>query len=64
MIRVDYVQSYEEEMEGTCEENGYRRNPITNFMLTAMRTKINQMYSEEMGGKCGTITGHLAQYLT
>jgi hypothetical protein len=28
-------------MEGTCEKNGYKKNPRTNFTLSAKRTKID-----------------------
>jgi hypothetical protein len=38
-------------MDGTHDKNEYRKNPKTNFMLSAKRTKINQMYNEETGGK-------------
>jgi hypothetical protein len=51
-------------MEGTHEQNEYRKNPKTNFMLSAKRTKINQTSSEEMGGKYEIAVGHLAKYLT
>jgi hypothetical protein len=47
-------------MEGTCEQSEYRENLKTNFTLSAKQTKISQMLSEEMGGKCETITGYLA----
>jgi len=47
-------------MEGTHEQNEYRKNPKTNFMLSAKRTKINQTSSEEMGGKYEIAVGHLA----
>jgi hypothetical protein len=35
-------------MEGIYEE---MRNPEANFMLSAKRTKISQMSSDEIGGK-------------
>jgi hypothetical protein len=47
-------------MEGTCEQNDYRRYPKTNFILSNKRAEINHMSSEEMGGKYETITDHLA----
>jgi hypothetical protein len=43
-------------MEGTYD-NAYRKNPKTNFMLSAKRTKINQLSSGEIGGKYATVTG-------
>jgi hypothetical protein len=33
----------------------YRKNTETDFMLSAKRTKINQAFSEEMGGKYKTV---------
>jgi hypothetical protein len=42
---------FSEEMEQTCEQNEYRKNPKTNFTLSAIRSKINWMSNEEMGGK-------------
>jgi hypothetical protein len=47
-------------MEGTHVQNEYRKNPKTNFTLSANRTKINWTSKEEMGGKYEIITGHLA----
>jgi hypothetical protein len=38
-------------MEGEHEQNEYRRNPETSFMLSPMTTNMNQMSSEEMEGK-------------
>jgi hypothetical protein len=35
-------------MEGAHEQNEYRKNPETNFMLSAKRTKMNRKSSEEM----------------
>jgi hypothetical protein len=46
-------------MEGTCEQNEEGKNLKTNFTLSAKRTEVNWMSSEEMGGKHGTITGYL-----
>jgi len=49
-----------DDVEGTCEQNEYRKNPVTNFTLLTKRSKINRTSSEEMGGKYETVTGHLA----
>jgi hypothetical protein len=46
-------------MDGVCEQNEYRKNLKTNFVLSATRTKINQMSDEEIEGKYETVTGHL-----
>jgi hypothetical protein len=48
-----------EEMKGTCEENEYRKNPETNFTLSAKTTKINQTSNKKVGGKYETIISHL-----
>jgi hypothetical protein len=47
-------------MEGTHEQNKYRKDPKANFMLQAKRTKISLMSSEEKGGKYKTLTGYVA----
>jgi hypothetical protein len=47
-------------MEGNHEQNEYRKNPKTNFTLSAKRTKFNQMSSEEIGAEYETVTSHLA----
>jgi hypothetical protein len=47
-------------MEGTCEEDEYRKNSKTNFMLLAKRIKINSIYNKKMREKYEIITGHLA----
>jgi hypothetical protein len=47
-------------MEGTCEQNEYRKNPKTNYVLLRKKTKIKRTSSEEMGRKYETIPGHLA----
>jgi hypothetical protein len=57
---IDYIQNYQRKWKEHMEQNEYRRNPRTNFMLPAKRTKINWISSKEMGGKYGTITGCLA----
>jgi len=44
-------------MKGTCEQNEYKKNLETNFMVSANRTKTNRTSCEEMGGKYETITG-------
>jgi hypothetical protein len=41
-------------MGGKHEQNEYRRNPKTDFMLSAEGTKINWMSNEEMGRKYET----------
>jgi hypothetical protein len=55
---VTLCSELSEEMEGTHEQNEYKNNPETDFMLSVKRTKINQMSNEEMGGKYKTITCH------
>jgi hypothetical protein len=52
-----------EEMEGTHEQNKYRKNLKTNFTLSAKRTKINCTSNEDVGGEYETLIGHLAKYL-
>jgi hypothetical protein len=43
---------FSEEIEGSGEQNEYRKNPKTNFMLSVEKTKVNRTSNEEMGGKC------------
>jgi hypothetical protein len=38
-------------MEEPHEHKEYRKNPKTNFTLSAMRIMINQISSKEMGGQ-------------
>jgi hypothetical protein len=47
-------------MEGTYEDNEYRKSPKTNFTLSIKRTETNWTSNEEMGGKYETTAGHLA----
>jgi hypothetical protein len=51
-------------MEGTLEQNEYRKNLKTNFMLPAKRTKISWMSTVEIGRKYEMLTGHLVQHFT
>jgi hypothetical protein len=44
---------------GNMRTDEYRKKPKTNFMLSAGRTKVNQMSNEKMGGKYETVIGHL-----
>jgi hypothetical protein len=37
-------------MEGARERNEYRKNPRTDITSSVKRTKINQLFSEQMGG--------------
>jgi hypothetical protein len=46
-------------VEGTQEQTESRKNPKTNFMLSAKQTKINWTSNEKMAGKYETVTGHL-----
>jgi hypothetical protein len=47
-------------MEGTCEQNKYRKDLKTNLTLSAKKKKINWTSSDETGGKYETVTGHPA----
>jgi hypothetical protein len=47
-------------MERNTSMNEIKKNPKTNFMLSAKRTKINWTSDKEIGGKYKFITGHLA----
>jgi hypothetical protein len=38
-------------VEGTHEQNEYRKYPETNFTLPHKRTKIKWMFNEELRGK-------------
>jgi hypothetical protein len=54
---IDCIQNYQREWK---EHNEYRKNPRTNFTLSAKRAKINLTSNEEMAGKYETVTAHLA----
>jgi hypothetical protein len=44
-------------MEGTREQNEYRKNPEPNFTSSTKRTKINWMCNKDTGRKYETVTG-------